>query len=322
TQASGWPRSLIEHWNGSAWKVVPAPHAGFADSLKAVAAVSPTDIWAVGYFQEDGLDVGMIFTVHWDGGRWSEVPNEQPPTYSSVFNAVVANSADDVWAVGDWYDIDREAVLTLAEHWDGTAWTISPTPNTGDFDNVLNGLDSTSSTDAWAAGTWWDGTKTQTLTLHWDGAAWTVVPSPNFGSGRNVLFAVDSLAPDDVWTVGGYYDDVNTTRTLVLRWDGLAWGEVPSPDLGDSATMLAVSALGAEDIWAAGSMVHAFGETSRSLTEHWDGSAWRRTPSPSPGGPTALFGASALSAWNAWAVGGAYDDSTGQFRTLILHCCR
>ena len=73
---------------------------------------------------------------------------------------------------------------------------------------------------------------------------------------------------------------------------------------------------------SAGSMVHAFGETSRSLTEHWDGSAWRRTPSPSPGVPTALFGVSALSAWNAWAVGGAYDDSTGQFRTLILHYCR
>jgi hypothetical protein len=41
----------------------------------------------------------------------------------------------------------------------------------------------------------------------------------------------------------------------------------------------------------------------KTLILHWNGATWKRVPSPSPSGGAVLFGAAALSAGNAWAVG-------------------
>ncbi len=42
-------KSLIEQWNGTQWSVVKSPSPGsFSTQLQAVAAVSATDVWAVG----------------------------------------------------------------------------------------------------------------------------------------------------------------------------------------------------------------------------------------------------------------------------------
>jgi len=49
------PITLIEHWNGSAWSVVPSPNVsstyGSSNDLRGIAADSPTDVYAVGMFQ-------------------------------------------------------------------------------------------------------------------------------------------------------------------------------------------------------------------------------------------------------------------------------
>jgi hypothetical protein len=41
-------KTLIEHWNGAAWKQVPSPNPTANSGLSAVAATTPTDAWAVG----------------------------------------------------------------------------------------------------------------------------------------------------------------------------------------------------------------------------------------------------------------------------------
>src|SRR3989442_11334297 len=43
---------LIEHWDGTAWSVVPAapPPSGTNNQLYGVGVVSPTDVWAVGVY--------------------------------------------------------------------------------------------------------------------------------------------------------------------------------------------------------------------------------------------------------------------------------
>jgi hypothetical protein len=45
-------QTLIEHWNGTAWKPFPSPNpAGSASDgqLRGVAAASATNIWTAGY---------------------------------------------------------------------------------------------------------------------------------------------------------------------------------------------------------------------------------------------------------------------------------
>jgi hypothetical protein len=39
---------VVEHWNGAAWRQTAAVRPRGGSELRAVTAISPTDIWAVG----------------------------------------------------------------------------------------------------------------------------------------------------------------------------------------------------------------------------------------------------------------------------------
>src|SRR5260221_12429446 len=55
TDATGRQLTLTEHWNGTAWSVVASPNVGSANNtLLAVAAVSTTEVWAVGRAEPPG----------------------------------------------------------------------------------------------------------------------------------------------------------------------------------------------------------------------------------------------------------------------------
>jgi hypothetical protein len=45
----------------------PSPNI-HADTLTAVAALSPTEVWAVGYQNDNNLNFSRTLTMHWDGG--------------------------------------------------------------------------------------------------------------------------------------------------------------------------------------------------------------------------------------------------------------
>ena len=62
---------------------------------------------------------------------------------------MTAVAPDNVWAVG-YYAGDQSAPKsTLIEHWDGTQWTIVPSPNPGNS-NILNDVTFLSAADGWA----------------------------------------------------------------------------------------------------------------------------------------------------------------------------
>ncbi len=86
-------RTLIEHWNGKSWTVVPAPNVGAGNnSLAAVAARSATDVWAVGYFDDvtGSILLRRTSTMHSNGGAWSGVPSANPGTGDNWLTSVVA----------------------------------------------------------------------------------------------------------------------------------------------------------------------------------------------------------------------------------------
>ena len=94
---------LFEHWNGSSWNVVSAPLQGNSDILNAIAATSPSDIWAVGDYRSSIDPNGPYFTLieHWNGSSWSVVTSPSPGSLSSDFAAVAHVPAQpSIWAVG------------------------------------------------------------------------------------------------------------------------------------------------------------------------------------------------------------------------------
>ncbi len=95
--------NVIEHWDGSAWTVVPiASTLGTANiALAGVKAFSFSNVWAVGTLAT-GSDpshlVAQSLVLHWNGVAWFEVTTTQG--VSNPLNAVDGSSAANVWTVG------------------------------------------------------------------------------------------------------------------------------------------------------------------------------------------------------------------------------
>src|SRR5436190_12166876 len=135
-QASGANQTLIEHWDGKSWSVIPSPKVGTRDSnLNGVAAVSANDVWAVGLYSDSGAR--QTLAEHWNGKSWSMVSGPNVGTNDNNFNGVAAVSANDVWAVGLYSQVSG-ANRTLAEHWNGKSWSVVSSPNPGASMNQLN----------------------------------------------------------------------------------------------------------------------------------------------------------------------------------------
>ena len=97
--------TLIEHWDGTAWRVVPSPNRlttpnrNTINALNGVTAVAPDDVWAVGYTVS--LDASyQTLVLHWNGADWSVVDSPNGAGPYNALNAVAAAGPDDVWAAG------------------------------------------------------------------------------------------------------------------------------------------------------------------------------------------------------------------------------
>jgi hypothetical protein len=163
----GVQSSLIEHWNGRRWRVVPSPNVGtFHNSFLGIHATSADDIWAVGYHQTVEIPQAYQTSVlHWDGSTWRVVPSPNENSLNNYLFDVAAASADDAWAVG-FYDTGS-SLLTMAQHWDGSGWTLTTSPNANSSINELVGVAVASPTDVWAIGQTFDGFAFRTFAQHY-----------------------------------------------------------------------------------------------------------------------------------------------------------
>jgi hypothetical protein len=326
--------TLLEHWDGASWTRVPSPNPGTpqrcgaprytGNALWSVAAISSTDVWAVG--QICTWSTFQTLTEHWDGSAWTVVPSpNQPRADSSVLTAVVALASDNVWAAGDFEPQGKYITEPLFEHWDGTQWSIVSSPGPANASNVLNGIAATSANDLWAVG--YSQLKPSyrevPLIEHYDGGGWSVVASPFAAQSLyNGLYGVTAVSPNDVWAVG--YQNENSQGQngagLIEHWDGTSWSLVDSPIAGSATSLTGIAATGSQDVWAVGYITTANIQWI-PVTEHWDGSAWTVERPPNPGKVGQLLGAAAAAGhiWSAGAYstamsGGSLKDP----RTLIL----
>src|SRR5215472_4381390 len=250
---SGIDATLTEHWDGSAWTVVPSPAVGSSSQLRSVRGTSASDVWAVGSYFDDTANMRKTLILHWDGRAWTQVTSPSPGGTDNELFGVRAVSGTDAWAVG--YDVTTGSTdKTLILHWDGNTWTQVTSPSPGTNGTVLEAVSATSSTDAWAVGSSFSATTDKTLTLHWNGHKWAQVASPNRGTD-NELFAVRGTSSTDTWAVGLSViggDD----QTLALHWNGITFNRVTTPDPGGSGVsnaLVGVAGTSANDTWAVGS---------------------------------------------------------------------
>jgi hypothetical protein len=141
------------------------------------------------------------------------------------------------------------------------------------------------------------------------------------------LLGVAAASSADVLAVGGYNPGQPPTAVLTRpygeHWNGSGWSATHVPlgtvyPSGQAAQLNGVTEVAPGDGWAVGTVSDPSSLASRTLAYHWDGTAWTRSTTPDPAGPsqTNQLGAVAARAANdVWAVGGDNYPAA----SLVLH---
>lgn len=187
-------KPLVEMWDGSKWTVLPSGSAelGRQSVLRSVVCTSGNSCTAVGYSSSiavTGDSAGHALVERWDGASWKVVPTPTAGlgTMSSL-ESVACPSADSCVAVGSFTpggDGQMSNNRTLVERWDGSAWSVNPSPNRGSEPNSLQAVSCTSPLTCIAVGSYSTGAALenhQGLAESWTGAGWSIAPPAGFNT--------------------------------------------------------------------------------------------------------------------------------------------
>ncbi len=222
--------ALVEQWDGTAWSVVSAMNVPGAllTELNAVSCASTTSCTAVGY-SKDVSNNRHALVEAWNGTAWSIVSTTAPAgATNSQFNAVSCATSSWCMAVGD--QTVSGNFVTLAEIWNGTTWSVVPSPNpapgtSGEFD----GVSCAGAGFCVGVGRWLNSAvKFQALIETWNGTSWTNVAAPQaMPSNDNFLDDVSCISATSCGVVGSV--GTSTAAPVALTWDGSTWSIVPAP---------------------------------------------------------------------------------------------
>lgn len=216
--------ALAVAWDGSAWSVQPTPslNAGGAAVFSGVVCIAASACTAVGL---DNSNNAAVET--WNGSAWtSENPSVLVSWHDSRFSSVSCATATNCMAVGSSAIPGSADRATLAEQWDGSSWTIEPTPDP-QADDSLDAVSCPAATACIAVGS----ASGNALAEEWDGNSWTLqtVPIPSGGTGGS-LAGLSCASTSDCTAVGSYTSSSGTAMTLAEHWDGTTWSIEPTPN--------------------------------------------------------------------------------------------
>jgi hypothetical protein len=301
------------------WTIVASPNRTAAgrhhfDPLYSISCASADDCTTVGNSNWHRYVRTLIES--WNGTAWSIVPSPNRDAHDVLYGVSCA-SVSACMAVG-WYThgTDSSQAKTLTESWNGTAWSIRPSPSPDPSLHYahLAGVSCVSASDCTAVGyyTAADG-ELVPLAETWNGTTWSVTWTPRKGA-HSQLDAVSCPASGACTAVGTYTPAKknSTAKTLAESWNGSKWSVVPSPNPSAGGYLDGVSCMAADSCTAVGSGRDG-ADGQQTLAETWNGTAWTIVPSPNAGGTDAvdtLSGVSCPAAGNCTAVGNYYNYST------------
>lgn len=291
-----WPTSIssntfAERWDGSRWSIQTTPNPS-SSRLFSVSCGSPTACIAVGQ-SAGGQSAATPLTEVWNGSAWSIAPAAVPPAATGVFlNAVSCTFPSACTAVGA--ATNATGGVPLAEHWNGSAWSIQPIPTIpGGTFFPWAGMSCSSDSRCVAVGRYQLGGTVKLAAASWDGTDWTVqdMPTPPGLNPYNLEGAINAVSCS------------STTNCIAVgavteTWDGVSWTLQPAPP----HVATSVSCTSPTACVAVGS----------EAAEVWDGTGWtaQQIPVISGGTDPTLNGVACMSDSACIAVG-SYKSPTG-----------
>jgi hypothetical protein len=322
--------SVIEHWNGTAWKILPraagvpvtknSRGAAGLSELNAVSCTTASSCVAIG---------NSSVAERWNGTKWSLAPLSGSKSYSQL-NQVACASTTMCFAVGQAVALLAGGQNTLIERWTGTSWAAMPSPTPAGI-NVYAELDSIACVgpaDCTAVGSYYafkdSGLSSQygvALIEHWNGRSWTIVAKPALPKTTNysALSAVSCFSATDCNAVGYYstYSEAHGGATYLLaeHWNGARWAIVPIPG-PVVARFYAMACTSPTSCFTVGAANY-----KTQLIERWNGAKWSIVTSPKPkaGTSSGLAGLSCVSTVDCTAVGSSSSAAQNSTKTLVEH---
>lgn len=221
---------------------------------------------------------------------------------------------------------------TLTESWNGSAWSVVPSPSPG-FPSRLNSVSCVSSKDCVAVGIYVDSAAVpEGLAETWNGTNWSVVSTPNLNEPVNLAsVSCVTSSPISCVAVGAVGDDTPSfpAQTLAESWNGSIWSVLStstSPNQNNllqsvsctSATfcMAVGESVQIEYIVEGGKVVPVFG-SGQMLVESWDGTNWSIDTTPNENASDSLESVSCTGPTSCVGVGTSSNSSTGVTEGLV-----
>jgi hypothetical protein len=300
---------LAERWQGSAWSIISGgrrPAGASGVRLDAIACLSPTSCTAVGWYY-NSAETQVPLAEHWNGTAWAirATPSPAGATGSELI-AVSCASDKSCVATGNATDTSDNST-PLAEYWNGTSWTIQPTPSPVSEDgSAFTAVSCTTATSCTAVGTYDPAEQEEPFAESWNGSGWTLQSMPGATGGYPAYVGALSCTSAASCIAVGWYDNPNDAQVgLAEHWNGSTW-TISHPG-GLNSEMNGVSCSSATSCITVGR--HGLGASTGTYAAHWNGSHWQgqKTAAPTTGKQFAAI--SCTTASICTAVGSSIDAS-------------
>ncbi len=313
-EAAGKP--VAESWFGGTWTLNPPklPAGAKGGKLSSVACAGASCMAVGNYYEVAGQEKALAESFA--GLNWSLTSAPNPAgSQGYVELAGVSCSSSSCTAVGSYASAVSGVPTeykTLAESWDGTAWTIRTSANvTGKKYSRLADVSCSTATACTAVGqsSAGFGQLPESLAERWNGSAWAIQALVNPEMPVEDELAAVSCISNTLCLAAG--KDLAGEQGYVSVWNGTGW-TIASTFAGEMKKI----SCGTESCVGVG--------VKAGTAEAWSvlkvGSAWTtvtKTP-PLPAGTTAsaLTGVS-CSAPTACTAVGSYRESNGTYHPLV-----
>ncbi|MFN0151745.1 MAG: FlgD immunoglobulin-like domain containing protein [bacterium] len=294
TEAGGVPVNYIARWDGLSWGPLGAglSFPGQESAFPSEMIMHGNELIVGGTFRGAGFAI-TYGLARWTGASWFPIGNWNSKQLYVTW--ALASHGGSLYVVASNFEVWR---------WDGTSWTLVPSPGDQTHSLMSYGSDLLAGGNLWPSSgdvARWDGaswtpfegqisTPVEELGTYagdvvaggvfiaagneaahavarWNGTQWT-----GFGEGGGLDRSVRAFATygGDLIAGGDFNYAEGSEGQYVARWDGAEWSSIGSDDLRSY-----VDALYAEggDLYAGGQFMSLWGSPYNAIA-HWDGTAW------------------------------------------------
>ncbi len=323
--------ALIEQLVDGVWTIAKIPAISGATTSVLDGVSCPVSVFcvAIGSVQlaEQHGAVGLLAET-WGGSSWNDKVLPTPAGGTDPRLTAVSCAAPGFCvAVGKYIDNKTDTYRTLAEHLDGSTWSVTPAPipphGSGIANSEFTGVDCPTANLCEVVGNvGYNDTLQNVFAYSLSGSTWVYQPQVNPGqTPGNTDDAVSCSAADACTSVGSAY--VASEAALAEYWDGSMWVRqvTPAPANRPDNALYDVSCDGSSSCLAVGesyrvNQTNGHLVAGRVMGEVWNGSSWSQSPPVVLNGASVgLMGISCPSPTACIAVG---DSSTASSTTTLV----